>query len=268
MEANVQAPENERQSTTSSSPASRSEPCPACKGLRVLARPSYYIGQLATVYPLHTRADAVIIPCPKCGVAEHKAQIAQHSGLKPREQKYLLRHWQVFKIEDHSGWTAQRRAAKELMQQAIKERAGFFTFSGDFGAGKSMALQIVINELRETLGVDGYYTLSAGVLDHIRSLIGAKQDSSGFWERLLHIPALALDEVDRFRETDWAREKLFVLIDERYRQRDTHLTLFAMNSDPGENLSTEETIGYLYSRIREGKQCVLQGDMREYVGGE
>jgi hypothetical protein len=235
--------------------------------LLVLAKPSYFIGELATVYPMHTRADDVIIDCPLCSGGKRLEHIAEHSGLKQRERVVMLDDWKVPVIPDHPGWSAQRKQARQAIAQVIEEPHGFCTFWGDFGGGKSLALRIIVNELRERRGIDGYYALSAGVLDHIRTLIGAKGDTSAFWDRLLNVPVLALDEVDRFKVTDWAHEKLFVLIDTRYRQLDTHLTLFATNTDPRTNLPPEEAMGYLYSRMREGQRVWLRGDMRQYVGG-
>lgn len=215
---------------------------------------------------MHTRVDDVIIHCPVCRSGVQKERIAEYSGLVQRERKVMLRDWKIPIIQDHPGWSAQRKRAKRQIEQAINEPHGFYTFWGDFGGGKSMALQIVVNELRERHGTDGFYALSAGVLDHIRTLIGANEDTSAFWDRLLTVPVLALDEVDRFKVTDWAHEKLFVLIDTRYRQIDTHLTLFATNSDPRADLPPEEALGYLYSRMREGERVWLRGDMRQYLG--
>jgi len=207
-----------------------------------------------------------MMDCPVCSAGQRVAHIAARSGLKQQERTVMLADWKVPVIPDHPGWSAQRKQARALLTTAITDRHGFYTFWGDFGGGKSLALRIVVNELREHHGVDGYYALSAGVLDHIRTLIGSNEDTSAFWDRLLNVPVLALDEVDRFKATEWAHEKLFVLIDTRYRQIETHLTVFGTNTDPSVNLPPEEALGYLYSRMREGKRQWLRGDMRQYVG--
>ena len=65
-----------------------------------------------------------------------------------------------------------------------------------------------------------------------------------------------------FYATEWACEKLFLLVDTRYQRQDSHLTLFATNDDPRKELPPAEAIGYLFSRMREGDLIELRGDMR------
>lgn len=131
-------------------------------------------------------------------------------------------------------------------------------------SGKSTALAIICNEIREQM-IDTLYAPLSKVLDHLRSLIGQNADSSPYWERLLNVPVLALDEVTRFNATNWAEEKVFLLVDTRYQRRDTHLTIFATNDDPKKELPHNEAMGYLLSRMREGDMLELRGDMRPGV---
>jgi DNA replication protein DnaC len=156
----------------------------------------------------------------------------------------------------------QRLNAKHAVEQAVTQRHGLYTFYGDFGSGKTHALAVACNELRAEL-METFYAPMPSILAHLRSLYGTKQDSSTFWDRLLDIPVLALDEVTRINTTDWAREMLFVLVDTRYRRRASHLTLFATNDDPRQSLPASETFGYLFSRMRQGKVIELRGDVRE-----
>jgi len=160
----------------------------------------------------------------------------------------------------------QRSNAKKAIQEAIERRRGLYTFYGDFGGGKTLALQIVINELRQQQ-VEGYYAPFAAIVDHLRTLFASGQDSSAYWQRLLDVPVLAVDEVSRFDEgRPWIRERLFVLTDTRYRQKNTHLTLFATNDNPTISLPTSDAVGYLFSRMRESKRLYeLRGDLRSAV---
>ncbi len=123
----------------------------------------------------------------------------------------------------------------------------------------------MVNELRQQL-VEGYYAPFALIVDHLRNLFATGQDSSTYWQRLLNIPVLALDEVSRFDEgRAWIRDRLFVLADTRYRMRRSHLTLFATNDNPRAALPTSDAIGYLFSRMREGRLFELRGDLRSAV---
>jgi DNA replication protein DnaC len=74
---------------------------------------------------------------------------------------------------------------------------------------------------------------------------------------------LAVDEVTRFNDTGWSREQLFVIIDTRYRRRKSHLTLLATNDNPTEELGTDDNVGYVFSRIRQGCPLELRGNMRQ-----
>lgn len=192
-----------------------------------------------------------------------RQDLAQRSNLEKRERDLMLTDWKVPSIPDHPGWMAQRRTARQRIEGAIEAQAGLFTFWGDFGAGKTMAAQVVVNELRQRHAVKGAFTTFAGILEHLRAMYGRNEDSSLYWEQLLDVPVLVVDEVTRFNEaSEWQCEKLFALVNTRYRRKDTHLTLFTTNENPNQALPPEEGIGYLFSRMREGKIVELRGDVR------
>ena len=227
--------------------------CPVCASLGMVKDPSladaqYIYGQM--------------IKCPVCKEAERRYWLVSHCGMEGAMLDVRLAGWQGGSWAGESAAEVKRRQQQRQdaylrIRRAIKDRHGLFTFYGDFGAGKTHALAVVCNELRDAL-VETYYAPLASILDHLRTLYGQKADTSAYWQRLLDVPVLALDEVSRFNATDWAREKLFVLADTRYRRRDSHLTLFATNDDP------HEGDNYLYSRMRQkGNVLVeLRGDVR------
>lgn len=231
--------------------------CPACGGAGYL--------RLADAQPGDASFGKFGL-CPTC-TGEQRAQWRrQNCGLAGRELELRLEAWQPGDWQGQPAEVAaerrvQRRVALLAMSQAISDRCGLVTFWGDFGAGKSLALQIVVNELR-LARLDSFYAPLALLLDHLRRLYEQKQETSHFWQRLLDIPVLAIDEVTRFNETPWALERLFVLIDTRYRCRASHLTLFATNADPQRVLPLEEKMGYLFSRMQEGALIELRGDLR------
>jgi DNA replication protein DnaC len=189
--------------------------------------------------------------------------LAQHSGLQYDEQHTMLADYRTIGPPEYMG---QRLKAKAALQEAIQKQHGLYTFYGDFGSGKTLALQVVVNELRQQM-VEGYYAPFADIIDHLFKLLEAGKGKSAYWERLLEIPVLALDEVSRFNENSpWVKERLFVLANTRYRLRSTHLTLFATNANPKAALPPDDAIGYLFSRMREGKKMFeLRGDVRSVV---
>jgi DNA replication protein DnaC len=230
--------------------------CMACKDLGYLQYPD-------AVFVGSPRVKDQLLYCSYCSSGVERATLARRSGLEPREQQARLVDWQTPVLPRNL--QKQRQRAKELIERAVRERAGLYTFWGDFGAGKSLALQIVLNELR-AVGVMGCYATMVAILDHLREMYARHEPTDGYWQRLLCSHVLAIDEVTRFHDTGWARERMFELVDMRYRRRETHLTLFATNDDPTRGLPTEEALGYLYSRMREGVLVELRGDVRPAVG--
>lgn len=254
-----------QQSKALEAPAVPIDVCPACKGVRAVMRPAK--GRDDLIYPLGTSTKSIMVLCEYCN--DRKPWLRRYCGLEPHERARRLHHWKVPAFKDAER-REQRKQARLLMEDAIEARHGFFTFWGDFGSGKTLALQIVVNELRELerRQIEGFYAPFVRVLEHLLSLIRDNRESSSFWQRLLDVPVLAIDEVTRFKATEWAQQKLFDLVDLRYRRRPSHLTVFATNDDPRTVLSPGDALGYLYSRMREGELCELRGDVRGAVRGK
>ena len=229
--------------------------CPECGG-------TGYVKVMADANP----GDPLFgksVHCQICNRDRRARWLADNCGLecgemdKAYSSQYRLGDW----LTDSELYEQQRVAASAALLEMRQRRVGMYTFFGDYGSGKSFALQIAVNEARADM-VESFYAPFSLILSHLRQLVAQKSDSSNFLQRLFDIPVLAIDEVTRFNDTGWAMEQLFVLADTRYRRRNSHLTLFATNDDPRILLDTSESIGYLYSRIRQGKLLELRGDMR------
>lgn len=226
--------------------------CPVCKG----------IGWLA---PHETCHMDELKRCPTCGQGQQKAWMAAHCGLEPHEQRRKLHHWRTPELPIKQ--QAQRQKARTMILDALESKAGLYTFYGDYGSGKTLALQIVVNEMRDSCTREGFYAPFIRILHLMRSCYDKTEGASQLWQRILDVPVLAVDEVTRLRDdSQWQQEMLFDLADTRYRRIESHLTVFATNDDPTKRLPPSESIGYLYSRMREGKKlCELRGDVREAV---
>ena len=77
---------------------------------------------------------------------------------------------------------------------------------------------------------------------------------------------LALAEIERVNPTEWARERVFQLLDRRYAaaEAERSVTLIAGNSPP------ERLDGNLGSRVRDGRFRVVElkrADLRPGLGG-
>lgn len=143
---------------------------------------------------------------------------------------------------------------------ASTTRRQFVTVTGPYGVGKTTLL---CGSVRAATGamLTGVYVLMSELLDHLRKAYAPNTDfqADHFWEALISADVLAIDELDRFKVTEWAEQKLFQLLNERY-NRDRGLTLFATNRRvwPG---MTEGIIdaqpGYLESRLFEQGNLIL-----------
>ena len=111
--------------------------------------------------------------------------MAQRSGLEPSEQQVSLDTWLTPGLSQE--YQAQRVQALEVMVAAIEKRHGLYTFWGDFGAGKSLALQIMVNELLNR-GVAGCYAPLVWILEHLRSLYQRREGTSRYWQRARAVP--------------------------------------------------------------------------------
>jgi DNA replication protein DnaC len=209
--------------------------------------------------------------CPDCASNSHAAWLRRNSGLSERELALTLMSWQPGQWAGQPPQVAQRRRKQRgLVTEMLKLVAGgmgdgLYTLYGEYGAGKSFALKIVTAECVR-MGTEAYYVALPFLLDHLRE--GMYDDNPKFaalWDRVLKVPVLCLDEVTRCNPTPWARERVWMLADERYNRRGELLTVFATNINP-EGVPGDDDMGYLFSRMSEGLLMQLEGDMRPVVG--
>ena len=210
--------------------------------------------------------------CPDCAGPERLARLERISGLNAAELTHRLDQWQAGNWPADDSDRAEKRqqrvialkCLREAMARLVDNAGGFITFYGDFGSGKSRALTTLANETR-LRGVEARYGVFVDLLDHLRDLYARHEPTSALWEAIQQAPLLCVDEVTRFNETGWAAERLFSLVNYRYRERTRLLTVFSTNENPA---SDDSPANYLYSRMREGKLVELRGDMRPVVGGK
>lgn len=134
---------------------------------------------------------------------------------------------QSFTLEN---WVGNDPQALEHARQAIAQGWGMFCFWGEVGVGKSGLLLGVVNVLLDRKKAAIYKTAS-GLLDELRASYETDEYES-LMQYFCGVKVLALDEVWRHKPTEWAEEKLFYLLDYRYRFADRLLTVIATNAEP------------------------------------
>lgn len=211
--------------------------CPTCKGAEYL-RMNVPIG-----HPRFGKME----PCPDCRgrrVAEElQRTLTATSGLLPGEQGLTLEDIFDRGEGSHLMLTQARRM--------IERPYGLLTIWGGPGNGKTLTLQVLVNHFM-AIGKPAIYARLADLLEYLRTGYDDSEPlkTSARYQKVVTCKLLALDELDKARMTEWAREVVFTLIDDRYRygrergELQRH-TVIAMNDNPEMALDS-----YLVSRLR------------------
>lgn len=149
-------------------------------------------------------------------------------------------------------------AMRYLCQQMLDNPYGFLSFQGSFGDGKSLALTALVAEFCRQQVKAQYWHIN-NILELIMPFTTVfdgeqvtRYDLDDKFDMLHRLPVLAIDEPDHV--SDWSAHKssyIGELIEYRWRNADTLVTLFAMNRPPGE-WNGAERVGNLNSRLRDG----------------
>jgi DNA replication protein DnaC len=92
--------------------------------------------------------------------------------------------------------------------------------AGDRGVGKTHLACGILREVLDRHGVQGQFWPVVDLLDRLRRTADpdrATESLDDVQEQMLRVPLLVLDDLGAHRGTEWAEERLFGLIDARYR---------------------------------------------------
>jgi len=156
-------------------------------------------------------------------------------------------------------------------QAMIDDPKGWLYLWGGSGNAKSVALMAMVNEINEAGDGPAMYVKFSTLINWMRDSFREQKQldndpyaNLGYIERfnrLKDIKFLAIDELDKVRETGFADEFRFDFLDERYNQalkRET-VTVFASNVDP------ETLPPAILDRVRDGRFSIVhnrQGSAR------
>ncbi|MFZ5882462.1 MAG: AAA family ATPase [Chloroflexota bacterium] len=188
--------------------------------------------------------------CPNAQRLELQEKLT-HGVIDPRlgmTRGELSLTWEVIKDGLSDG-----HKAREAVRRAFDLGHGMVFLYGASGQAKTLALKIAVaTALRE--GLRAAYANMLTVLDDIRRAFDERENKQTELVRRMEwwigLDILAIDELDKTNSTDWAKERMFQLIDARYQRavRQEALTIIAANYD-----GTDELSPYLRSRIEDNR---------------
>ncbi len=194
-------------------------------------------------------------PCPACNA---DAVIAA-SGLNPLERKITFAD---IETKGRPGAARMMSAAQSFISSG---RNGFFTIHGGFGNGKSTILKAIVNDCL-TAGVEARYITMNEVMVYAREAFDSSQSGDSDYGRIAKLAkttVLVIDELDKARVTDYAREVQTHLFDVRYRNAHQLGTIVAWNGGFA-------AIDLPWVRSRLSEYPVVENgdaDMRPLIGG-
>ncbi len=181
-----------------------------------------------------------------------KANLISQSGLHDSE---YTKTWKD--VRDISN----TNVAKEAIIETLERGFGWVYLWGEVGTAKTLMLQIAVSEYQKKLKQARYVTM-ANMTDKIRLAFDETAQNVAIDREITKwsaIKLLAIDEPDRVKQTEFVKQRVFQIIDNRYRTREQGITLMAANVPP------DECDPYFASRIGDGRFEVvhlLGQDMR------
>jgi hypothetical protein len=210
--------------------------CPVCGGG----------GWVRNDVPITHSMFGKLSPCPKSNPFKRYAKIL---GISLEDRKLSWRN----SVVETQGVIRAVHAVKKTLERGY----GWVYLWGDYGLAKTLILKVALVEYIQATRQPASYLRMVEILDHLRGAFDADNPSLESQARLdmyAELPLLCIDEFEKVKNTEWASERRFVLMDRRYEQacREKSITLMASNSDP----RTLE--GYLADRIFDGRFEVVQ----------
>lgn len=149
-----------------------------------------------------------------------------------------------------------RKAAHQVkwyldnLEENIEQGKGLYFWSDTKGSGKTMFAAAMANELINKYRRFVKFATSLDILDEIKATYGRRYDSEDTQESkllrdLANTDFLVIDDFGTERSTDWAGEKFYQIVNNRYINR--KVTIFTSNHD----LKTLQYDDRITNRIRE-----------------
>jgi DNA replication protein DnaC len=150
-------------------------------------------------------------------------------------------------------YVAEQARAVTAVKAFIKQPHGWLTLAGGYGVGKTALIYAALNHLSDR-GIHGRYLMMPELLDDLRTAL--RRDDQTYAAKLRRVviaPVLAIDELDKMRDSEFVDEVLHAIFLHRYQQRNQLGTLIGYNLDGAAHIPA-----FLQSRIRDSRFQLVQ----------
>lgn len=149
---------------------------------------------------------------------------------------------------------SKNRAMLEAAQEILGRGYGWLYIYGGPGNAKSEVLKAIVNQMNEDGRGPAIYTTLTAVIDYIRAGYG-NNDYLERFEKIRRCPVLAIDEMDKIKETEWVEEFRFKFLDARYMLAVNKQGMTVYAGQPHPQTIFDDVI---YDRFRDGRFKIVE----------
>ena len=207
----------------------------------------------------HLRADVPyghplfgrLLPCPSC-----KTQETDERNRDDLERKSNIDAFRHLTFETYDPKIKGVKMAYDTARAFAQDPTNWLGFFGPFGSGKTHLAAAIANQVLG-LPMPVYFGVVPDLLDHLRAAFAPNAEGryDERFDYIKNVPLLVLDDLGTEKASDWAKEKLYQLINHRYNLRMP--TIFTSNQD------IDRLDGRVASRLKDVSLCRLY-----YIDGD
>jgi DNA replication protein DnaC len=146
------------------------------------------------------------------------ATLRERSGLSKRMRSYTFDNFEMSVDESVREACQKAMAYVDNWEENREEGRGLY-FCGGIGAGKTHLAVAVMNKLMQKERVPALFVTVPEFLDNLRgAYMIPGRDLDEWMDAVKNADLLVLDDLGSEKPTEWVRERLFVIVNHRYRE--------------------------------------------------